>query len=355
MSTTDMTNKELRKQKRDMKKAAAVGNSPVESKKGGANEEPVLKSPNEPVTVTPAPILSNEQIAENRAANIAKKEQMLNSVAKDIASAPQRQIMQDHKDIIIDKPQDITMQRRGFIPENYTPTPVDRAKIEQEVKNSQSFKDMLEEIRTQNSEYEQRQKDASRIARANAMGNLLVALGQAAGGGKQTYVKPTTGRYLTESMAKVDEARKMYDAIREKNENRRRTALKDATDALERQHLQNESMKANAIKAKNELGYRIYQDALKNASSQGWLNFQMENMNKNIQQREDEFKYKKQSDKERATAAATEAKNQRQHEKEIAGIKASGKSGNPLLTAWQQQQVAPQANPYLGHPNEIKK
>jgi hypothetical protein len=243
-----------------MAKSSAKGNSPVETKKGGANAEPVLKSPNEPVTPAPQPILSNEQIAQNREANIAAKEQVLSSIAKDIESQPQKRIVEEHKEKIIEKPQSITAEKRGFIPEEYKYTEFNRAKAEKDVQEQQSFKDMLDQIRIQNNEHKERMETARNNAKYNALGNLLVSLGQIAGGGKQTYVKPTTGKYLTESMAKADEARKMYDTVREKNQSKRDNALKDAVAALERQHIQNENMKAKAIENRNKINQKAYVD-----------------------------------------------------------------------------------------------
>lgn len=267
-------------EKKKMQEQGAIGNSPVETKKGGANDEPVLKSPNEPVTPAPQPILSNEQIAQNREANIAAKEQVLSSIAKDIESQPQKRIVEEHKEKIIEKPQAITAEKRGFIPEEYKYTEFNRAKAEKDVQEQQSFKDMLDQIRIQNDEYKGRMETARNNAKYNALGNLLVSLGQIAGGGKQTYVKPTTGKYLTESMAKADEARKMYDAVREKNQSKRDNALKDAVAALERQHIQNENMKAKAIDARNALNYRAYKDAEEAERNKAWLKLR-EDMQKN--------------------------------------------------------------------------
>jgi hypothetical protein len=247
-------------EKKKMQEQGAIGNSPVETKKGGANAEPVLKSPNESVTPAPQPILSNEQIAQNREANIAAKEQVLSSIAKDIESQPQKRIVEEHKEKIIEKPQAITAEKRGFIPEEYKYTEFNRAKAEKDVQEQQSFKDMLDQIRIQNNEHKERMETARNNAKYNALGNLLVSLGQIAGGGKQTYVKPTTGKYLTESMAKSDEARKMYDAVREKNQSKRDNALKDAVAALERQHIQNENMKAKAIENRNKINQKAYVD-----------------------------------------------------------------------------------------------
>ena len=246
-----------------MAKASAKGNSPVETKKGGANPEPVLKSLNEP-QVDMQPFM--QQVA-------GPAEQIKSN--EDIATARKTYLESDKG-----KAAKEAAEKRGFIPEEYKYTEFNRVKAEKDAQEQQSFKDMLDQIRIQNDEHKGRMETARNNAKYNALGNLLVSLGQIAGGGKQTYVKPTAGKYLTESMAKADEARKMYDAVREKNQSKRDNALKDAVAALERQHIQNENMKAKAIDARNALNYRAYKDAEEAERNKAWLKLQ-EDMQKN--------------------------------------------------------------------------
>lgn len=268
-----------------MAKSSAKGNSPVETKKGGVNPEPVLKSPNEPqVDMQPfmqqvagptAQIKSNDEIANARKTYLESDK---GKAAKEAA------------------------EKRGFIPEEYKYTEFNSAKAEKDVQEQQSFKDMLDQIRIQNDEHKGRMETARNNAKYNALGNLLVSLGQIAGGGKQTYVKPTTGKYLTESMAKADETRKMYDAVREKNQSKRDNALKDAVAALERQHIQNENMKAKAIDARNALNYRAYKDAEEAERNKAWLKLQQDQIEAANKRSNEQIKYQKQKDSDAAEA-----------------------------------------------------
>jgi hypothetical protein len=296
-------------EKKKMQEQGAIGNSPVETKKGGANAEPVLKSPNEPVTPAPQPILSNEQIAQNREANIAAKEQILSSVAKDIESQPQKRIVEEHKEKIIEKPQTITAEDRGPKYKEYDTTPFDRKAEEENYQKSQSFKDILALADAQNKQYEQKAVEAKRNAKYNALGNLLVSLGQIAGGGKQTYVKPTTGKYLTESMAKAEQARELYDKVKSQNEERKATHKEAYLDKLEKNYYENQRRKNAAIEAHNNLEYKNYKNSKDEARSQMWLDYQIQNLlaNQKIKQEQLEQKAKDAAANRAAKAAESEA------------------------------------------------
>ena len=65
---------------------------------------------------------------------------------------------------------------------------------------SDYFKAMLQAAKDEDEEYRKKSERASKQAKMAAWGNLFTALGQVAGGSKQTYVRPDS-KYLTDAMA----------------------------------------------------------------------------------------------------------------------------------------------------------
>lgn len=240
-------------EKKKMQEQGAIGNSPVETKKGGVNAEPVLKSPNEP-QVDMQPFMQQvagpaEQIKSNEDIATARKTYLESDEGKAAKEAAEKEVA--------------NAANREFL--EYKPTEWNREKANAELQKDATFLDILKNGQKQADEYKARIETARNNAKYNALGNLLVSLGQIAGGGKQTYVKPTTGKYLTDSMAKADEARKMYDAVlaqKEAAENRYKQAFMDRS---QQQHMQTEKLKQQAIKDYNDVLQKGIAESNKNA------------------------------------------------------------------------------------------
>lgn len=123
-------------------------------------------------------------------------------------------------------------------------TPYDANAGAERVAKNAGLLSMIDEAKKLDEEYKTKAEKASQQAKMAAWGNLFTALGQVAGGAKQTYVRPEN-KYLAEAMAKSDKAREVYEAIKMKN--------KQAQDAYKAQLLaQDEAAHYAREKAINE-------------------------------------------------------------------------------------------------------
>lgn len=230
-----------------MSKASAAGNKPVESAKGvDNNEPPVMDSVNSPNATQ----INGKDIIVNgftgQPVNVSEKMRQMatnakpsNKIEADInqkktdylakigISGPNKTIASKQEDE--QTRQDNKMRSMGYMVQDRSKP--DDAQIEATVRNSQTFKDIVNEGRRREEEAKEKSMKASRYAKASAWGNMFSALGQIAGLGKNVYMKPDN-QYLNKALTKADEARAIYDKAKEYNATAPKEYLKQATNAL---------------------------------------------------------------------------------------------------------------------------
>ena len=310
-----------RKLNKENKKATAKGNKPVASVKGGGNDAPQMRSVNEPQIVNPM-----VPQVDNTVPRIMDNEQMAlrnsNVVAQQMDVNPQTQaVVQNQAKPIVTTADKVTAARKAIEEANnpqykqYEYTDFDRQKDGYDIaKNDLSFQDMLNMVRQQTLDAEEKSKKASKYAKASAWGNFFHALGQLAGAGKNVYIKPDS-KYLQSALAKADEARNAYDKIKAANDRYLKDAETAYVDKLEAQHNAKEKMKADTInkynitlqkdKAKQaDLAYKAQKDALDNALKAGKLKVDEYNAETNRLK----LNYQKEQNANKKEAATAKAK-----------------------------------------------
>lgn len=130
-------------------------------------------------------------------------------------------------------------------------TPFDVEKERQRMSSMQWLKDMNAQVAAIDNEYKSKADKASKYAKATAWGNFFSALGQLAGGGKNTYVAPDQ-TYLKSALSKADEARKMYDAIRTSNQKAIDKAKNDYLASAEKTHYARQDAANKGVQARNK-------------------------------------------------------------------------------------------------------
>lgn len=184
---------EPKKKKRNAVAGESLG-SGVQSRVGGTEGQEPLRSSNELniPKVTPPPITTDNS-GVNRLKTIMKTAPM----SKDRPITPPEQKADS-----------------GYL--KFEGKEFDENAANEKLDKSDYFKAMLQAAKDEDEEYRKKSERASKQAKMAAWGNLFTALGQVAGGAKQTYVRPDS-KYLTDAMAKSDKAREVYDAIKAKN------------------------------------------------------------------------------------------------------------------------------------------
>ena len=130
-------------------------------------------------------------------------------------------------------------------------TPFDVEKERQRMSSMQWLKDMNDQVAAIDNEYKSKADKASKYAKATAWGNFFSALGQLAGGGKNTYVAPDQ-TYLKSALSKADEARKMYDAIRTSNQKAIDKAKNDYLASAEKTHYARQDAANKGVQERNK-------------------------------------------------------------------------------------------------------
>lgn len=323
---------ELRKQNalnEQMKQLSADGNKSTVSRAGGTDGTEPLRSVNEP-----APLLSNEQIAQARQEYIKKNPNAtLTTTATDTS-----------KEAAPTTATEAAKETTPATPEykEYKMTPFNRDAEEAKLSENKTLQDIFNADKEETKAYKERSEKASKYAKAAAWGNMFSALGQIAGLGKNTYVKPDN-KYLASSLAKADEARAMYDKVKSANEKRQAALKKEYLDKAEQQHLANEIRKENAIKAENAFKYQMSKDALNEARSQKWLDFQIQNLlaNQDLKSKQLEQKSKEgaanRASKEKIADSSNATKKEiaeagNKSKEKIAETKGSKKSENRFIS-----------------------
>ena len=273
---TDLENKQKKMldQAAQMRLESAKGNKSVESRKGGTTDVEPMKSPNEPnisADLSVAPIKSNAEIAaERERAKVAPAREAIHNevkqsidenfkksqpTMKDLPAQPNLKPQTLKTKASVDHAREINKEiekNKPFEGEKYVREEFDRAKHEKEFDNNQTFQDIIARANKQDDEYKAKAEKASKYAKATAWGNMFNALGQIAGLGKNTYVKPDS-KYLDRALSKADEARAMYDKIKAANDAKRSSLKADYLTKAEAQHWANEKLKADSIKELNKV------------------------------------------------------------------------------------------------------
>lgn len=337
---------ELRKQNvlnEQMKQLSAEGNKSTVSRAGGTDGTEPLRSVNEP-----APLMSKEDLDLARLKTTKEikdnQQQIRNDVDASIKAA-------GSETLDIKKPQTLLTDEQiaekreeaklgGY--KQYKMTPFNRDAEEAKLSENKTLQDIFNADKEETKAYKERSEKASKYAKAAAWGNMFSALGQIAGLGKNTYVKPDN-KYLTSSLAKADEARAMYDKVKTANEKRQAALKKEYLDKAEQQHLANEIRKENAIKAENAFKYQMSKDALNEARSQKWLDFQIQNLlaNQDLKSKQLEQKSKEgaanRASKEKIADSSNATKKEiaeagNKSKEKIAETKGSKKSENRFIS-----------------------
>lgn len=139
-----------------------------------------------------------------------------------------------------------------YTPLEYTPTPYDTDAAMERMGKSNWLKDLNQQVQDSDEEARKKAEKASKYAKASAWGNFFSALGQLAGGGKNTYVKPES-KYLTDTLAKADKAREMYDAIKASNQKSLQAAKQAWLDADQKLHMESEKLREKSIEKYNDI------------------------------------------------------------------------------------------------------
>lgn len=340
---TDLENKQKKMldQAAQMQLASSKGNKSVESRKGGTADIEPMRSPNEPkATVpTPQPIKTNEEISQQRAQNLAVQKQVVADDAKAQLETKTKDMMVG--DDIKRSTKPITpMAKRGFKPEKYIQQNFDRAAAEKAFDEDATFQDIINKSKDRDKEYDDKAKKASKYAKAAAWGNMFSALGQIAGLGKNTYVKPNS-KYLDRVLTKADEARAMYDKIKAAEEEKRTNLKRDYLAKAEAQHWANEAKREKDINARNAFNYKAYQDAQDAIRNKAWLKLQQDQLedsraNRKAQQQhqKDVFEYNKQKDKDAAEAKAVKEAAERQNKLDILAARLKAGTDDKMIQGY---------------------
>lgn len=239
----NLSKKQRRELNRQMQQASAAGNKSVQSASSSV-EPPQLRSVNEepqynipaPSTAAPQQILSNEQIVANR--EQYKKE---NPNATLATPAPKEE---------------------GFTPIEYKREAFNVEAANKAADSNVTLQDIIAQANKETQAAKERAQQASHSAKMNAWGNLFSALGNLAGAGKNTYVKPES-KYLSDAMAKAQQARDFYDKINAANEQKKLQARQGFIDKLEQQHWTAEKLREEGIKNYNTVAQKAYAEERK--------------------------------------------------------------------------------------------
>lgn len=263
--TTPTNPNEPKKKKRNAVAGESLG-SGVQSRVGGTDGQEPLRSSNELniPKVTPPPITTANS-GVNKASNVmqnAGEQHYKDSIYKNLEALYNQDnaFNTDPSSVNPTKTVVKTKKTANYTPPEYTPNVYNQ---EEANKRAESWLEkMRSDAEVKENEYKDKAEKASKYSKMAAWGNLFTALGQLAGGAKQTYVKPDS-KYLTEAMAKSDKAREVYDAIRESNRQNLEKAKQSFLEADRNMHIANEE---NRRKFQETLVKEGYKNAAKNTT-----------------------------------------------------------------------------------------
>lgn len=239
------------------KQGAQTGNNPGASAVADGSRQPLdsVNAPAQQVVNVPA-INTYAQTEAIRAENKAKAAEATPQPATDAKSAEttpatsEQQKESDPTKVVVK-----TKKTADFTPHQFTATPYDADAATKKMEKSSWLTKMNDDARALDKEHKAKADDASKYAKAAAWGNFFSALGQLAGGGKNTFVKPE-GKYLTDAMAKADKAREMYDAIKASNKKNIEAAKQSWLEADRKMHSESQEQMRKFYESLNEQGYR---------------------------------------------------------------------------------------------------
>lgn len=224
------------KANRDNKRLSAEGNKGpgVQSRKAEGNtEEPVYRSVNESVVpeATAPAVQVTTNVTQQEGGNMAtpqnkeeekKKEPVATTTNTGTATTPAatQQQTEPKPTPATTLPVDEVVEKKktlgDYDQKEYKTDSYDVEAARERMNNSAWLKQLNEDAAKVEGEYEDKAKKASKYAKTTAWGNMFNALGQLAGAGKNTYVKPES-KYLTDAFTKSDKARELYDSIKAAN------------------------------------------------------------------------------------------------------------------------------------------
>lgn len=207
------TQAEKEQQAREQQLASATGNKPGESKKGGND--------NQPQPLQSASEMEQQGSGQQRTVN--------NPIQQVQTNLPLHQSVET---------KNVTRTADYQGPQFNT----EKFNEEEAYKKAQehtSLKKLNELSKEQEELYRTRSEDATRRNKYNAWGNLLMAFGKLAGGGKQTYVKPDQ-KYLTESMKQAQTAKDLYDKAKLTNKAAYQKKLDEIVEAQKKLFYENQ-------------------------------------------------------------------------------------------------------------------
>jgi hypothetical protein len=222
-----MAKKKTQAEIAQMQQASAAGNSPVESAATNNDRVPLdsVNASQQPLTANmQAPALSKPQVSVNP--NIPSSVEI--SLGRDPEQLLNKEQIKGNRELYKKAVEDaynkaqnteVTTEQTSLPDvkfQEHINTPYDSKAGAERVAKNAGLLSMIDEANKLNEEYKTKSEKASKQAKMAAWGNLFTALGQLAGGAKQTYVKPDS-KYLTDAMAKSDKARDVYEAIKLKN------------------------------------------------------------------------------------------------------------------------------------------
>ena len=227
----------------------------VQSAKGGAvDPSQTMHSVNEE-QVVPA-INTYAQTEAIRAENKAKAAQAATTApaqqaapAQPQATPAQQQEADPTKTVVK------TTRTADYTPKVFTATPYDTDAATKKMEQSGWLTKMNDEAKAMDREYKAKADEASKHAKMQAWGNMFTALGQLAGAGKNTYVKPDS-KYLADALSKADKARDVYDAIKASNKKSLDAAKQSWLDADRKMHTESQENMRKFYESLNEQGYK---------------------------------------------------------------------------------------------------
>lgn len=224
----------------EKKKGAQTGNNPGESAVADGSRQPweSVNASGQQVVQTPQYDLSGNRRAMNQA------------------------IQEAHQSREQD-PSKVTVKKRStadYTPPEFKQTPYNQEEAVKRMEGSDWLKALNQQVSDANEAARKKAEASSRYAKAAAWGNFFSALGQLAGGGKNTYVKPER-KYLTDALSKADKARETYDAILASNEEGIKKAKQQYLEADKEAHMHSQEQ---ARKAWEYLVKEGYADAGRN-------------------------------------------------------------------------------------------
>ena len=257
-----MAKKKTQAEIAQMQQASAAGNSPVESAATNNDRVPLdsVNASQQPLTANmQAPALPKQQVSVNP--NVPSSVEIsLGRGPEQLLAKKQiegnREMYKKAVEDAYNKAQntEVTTEQTSIAPvkfREYKNTPYNATEGLERVNKNAGLLSLIDERKKLDKEYQDKAEKASKQAKMAAWGNLFTALGQLAGGAKQTYVRPDS-KYLTDAMAKSDKAREVYEAIKLQNKKAEDDYRAKLLAQDEASHYANEKAYNESVKKHND-------------------------------------------------------------------------------------------------------